>query len=213
MFERFGNRARQVVVGAQHEARALHHGYIGTEHLLLGLVHERSGLGAEVLESMGATEDRVRDRVGHYIQPGDHKDDSSGHIPFTPRAKKVLELGLREALQLGHDAIGTEHLLLALIREEDGIAGQALADLGVRLDAAREQVIARHPAQPGLPSPPETSRRLLGPEGGPPSPAGRPLGTEVQSLRAEVARLRALLRRHDIDPDEDPGPDPGSQPA
>jgi ATP-dependent Clp protease ATP-binding subunit ClpC len=141
MFEKFTNRARQVVVRAQVEGRALHHGYIGTEHLLLALVHERQGMGAMVLDAMGAGEDRVRDRVGHYIQPGDHEPGSSGHIPFTPRAKTVLELSLREAIQLGHDTIGTEHLLLALIREQDGIAGQALADLGVRLSPARQEVV------------------------------------------------------------------------
>ena len=211
MFERFGNRARMVVVHAQEEARALHHNYIGTEHLLLALVHSHHSMGATVLESMGASESQVRDRLGHYMPPG-APDGPSGHIPFTPRSKRVLELGLREALQLGHDVIGTEHLLLALIREEDGVAGQTLRDLGVRLDAARERVIALHPPQP-LASQAETSRRLLGPEGPQPGPVGSPLRTEVLSLRAEVARLRALLRRHDIDPDQDPGEHPGADPG
>jgi ATP-dependent Clp protease ATP-binding subunit ClpC len=119
---------------------------------------------------------------------GDRPDTESGHIPFTPRAKKVLELGLREALQLGHDFIGTEHLLLALIQEKDGLAGQTLRDLGVRLDAAREQVIARHPPEPVR---------------SPVSPGADPPRAEVGSLRAEVTRLRDLLRRHGIDPDED----------
>ncbi|HEX4259207.1 MAG TPA: Clp protease N-terminal domain-containing protein [Streptosporangiaceae bacterium] len=196
MFERFNNRSRLVIVHAQEEARALHHSYIGTEHLLLALVSDHSGMGAIVLESMGATEDRVRERLGHYMPTVEAKDAPSGHIPFTPRAKRVLELGLREALQLGHEFIGTEHLLLALIQEEDGLAGQTLRDLGVRLDAAREQVLARHPPELSPPSP------SLGPPGPrPPSPASNPLRAEVESLQAEVARLRDLLRRHDIDPD------------
>jgi ATP-dependent Clp protease ATP-binding subunit ClpC len=196
MFERFNNRSRLVIVHAQEEARALHHSYIGTEHLLLALVSDHSGMGAIVLESMGATEDRVRERLGHYMPTVEAKDAPSGHIPFTPRAKRVLELGLREALQLGHEFIGTEHLLLALIQEEDGLAGQTLRDLGVRLDAAREQVLARHPPELSPPSP------SLGPPGPrPPSPASNPLRAEVESLRAEVARLQDLLRRHDIDPD------------
>jgi ATP-dependent Clp protease ATP-binding subunit ClpC len=207
MFERFGNRSRLVVVHAQEEARALHHSYIGTEHLLLALVRDHHGTGASVLESMGATEDRVRDRLGHYMPAGDRPDTESGHIPFTPRAKKVLELGLREALLLGHDFIGTEHLLLALIKEEDGLAGQTLRDLGVRLDAAREKVITRHPQQPGPPSPEaQASPTVLSPRPGPPGRPGppvRPLRAEVEALRSEVDRLRALLRRHDIDPDED----------
>jgi ATP-dependent Clp protease ATP-binding subunit ClpC len=213
MFERFGNRARQTVVRAQEEARDLHHNHIGTEHLLLALVHDQRGMGAQVLESMGATEDRVRDRLGHYMTPGDPEVAPPGHIPFTPRGKKVLELGLREALQLGHDTIGTEHLLLALIRAEDGLAGQTLRDLGVRLNAARQDVMARHPPQPGPASPAETPRRRLGPESGPPGPVGSPLRAEVLSLRSEVVRLRALLRRHGIDPGEDPGPEAGPEPA
>jgi ATP-dependent Clp protease ATP-binding subunit ClpC len=194
MFERFNNRSRQVVVHAQEEARALYHGYIGTEHLLLALVRDHHGMGASVLESMGITEDQVRDRLRHYMPTVRAEDAPSGHIPFTPRAKRVLELGLREALQLGHDFIGTEHLLLALIREEDGLAGRTLRDLGVRLDAAREQVIIRHPPEP-FPSPV--------------SPGAHPERSEAESLRAEVARLRDLLRRHDIDPDEHPGPETG----
>jgi ATP-dependent Clp protease ATP-binding subunit ClpA len=194
MFERFNNRSRLVVVHAQEEARALHHSYIGTEHLLLALVHDHDGMGASVLESMGITEDQVRDRLRHYMPTVRAEDAPSGHIPFTPRAKRVLELGLREALQLGHDFIGTEHLLLALIKEEDGLAGRTLRDLGVGLDAAREQVITRHP--------PELARSSMG-------PGAHPLRAEVETLRAEVARLRDLLRRHDIDPDEHPGPEAG----
>jgi ATP-dependent Clp protease ATP-binding subunit ClpC len=210
MFERFGNRARQVVVRAQEEARSLHHHYIGTEHLLLALVHDHRGMGSTVLESMEAPEDRVRDQLGHYIEPGG-EEVPSGHIPFTPRAKKVLELGLREALQLGHDTIGTEHLLLALIREENGLAGQALRDLGVHLNAARERVIVRHPPQPPLSSPDQVSRTFLGPQEGQTGPQRRPLRVEVESLRAEVTRLRALLGRHGIDPDDHPDEPPGGE--
>ena len=188
MFERFSDGSQKVVVHAQEEARALHHSWIGTEHLLLGLVGDHRSMGAIVLGSMGVTEDQVRDRLRHYMPTVEEKDAPSGHIPFTPRAKRVLELGLREALQLGHDFIGTEHILLALIKEEDGLAGQTLRDLGVRLDTAREQVIIRHP-------PPPLESTL--------EPGPHPLVAEVESLRAEVARLRDLLRRHDIDPDED----------
>ena len=188
MFERFSDGSRKVVVHAQEEARALHHSWIGTEHLLLGLVGDHRSMGAIVLGSMGVTEDQVRDRLRHYMPTVEEKDAPSGHIPFTPRAKRVLELGLREALQLGHDFIGTEHILLALIKEEDGLAGRTLRDLGVRLDAAREQVIIRHP-------PPPLESTL--------EPGPHPLVAEVESLRAEVARLKDLLRRHDIDPDED----------
>ena len=188
MFERFSDGSRKVVVHAQEEARALHHSWIGTEHLLLGLVGDHRSMGAIVLGSMGVTEDQVRDRLRHYMPTVEEKDAPSGHIPFTPRGKRVLELGLREALQLGHDFIGTEHILLALIKEEDGLAGQTLRDLGVRLDAAREQVIIRHP-------PPPLESTL--------EPGPHPLVAEGESLRAEVARLRDLLRRHDIDPDED----------
>jgi ATP-dependent Clp protease ATP-binding subunit ClpC len=200
MFERFGNRSRMVVVHAQEEARALHHGWIGTEHLLLALVRDHRGMGASVLESMGATEAKVRERLGHYLDEIGPSENAptSGHIPFTPRSKRVLELGLREALQLGHDIIGTEHLLLALIREEDGLAGQTLHDLGVHLDAARAEVLTRHPPQPGVATPAETPPRVV----------ARPLRDEVHELRTEVERLRALLRRHDIDPDEDPGSTP-----
>src|ERR1700760_3529048 len=192
MFERFSDRSRKVVVRAQEEARVRHHSWIGTEPLLLGLVHDHRGLGAIVLESMGASEDRVRERLRHYMPTVEEKDAPSGHIPFTPRGKRVLELGLREALQLGHDFIGTEHLLLALIREEDGLAGQTLRDLGVRLGAAGERVIPRPP-------PPPLESTL--------EPGPHPLVAEVESLRAEVARLKDLLRRHDIDPDEEAGPE------
>ena len=121
MFERFTDRARRVVVLAQEEARMLNHNYIGTEHILLGLIHEGEGVAAKALESLGISLDAVRQQVEEIIGQG--QQAPSGHIPFTPRAKKVLELSLREALQLGHNYIGTEHILLGLIREGEGIRG------------------------------------------------------------------------------------------
>jgi ATP-dependent Clp protease ATP-binding subunit ClpC len=139
MFERFTNRARRVVVLAQEEARMLNHNYIGTEHLLLGLIHEGEGVAAKALESLGISLDAVRQQVEEIIGRG--QGPASGHIPFTPRAKKVLELSLREALQLGHTYIGTEHILLGLIREGDGVAAQILVGSGVDLNRARQQVI------------------------------------------------------------------------
>ena len=139
MFERFTDRARRVVVLAQEEARMLNHNYIGTEHILLGLIHEGEGVAAKALESLGISLDAVRQQVEEIIGQG--QQAPSGHIPFTPRAKKVLELSLREALQLGHNYIGTEHILLGLIREGDGVAAQILVEGGVRLDPARTQVI------------------------------------------------------------------------
>ena len=128
MFERFTDRARRVVVLAQEEARLLDHDYIGTEHLLLGLIHEREGLAAKVLESLGISLEEVRTEVQAAVGRGVAAPE--GHIAFTPRAKKVLELSLREALQLGHNYIGTEHILLGLIREGRGVAAQVLTRLG-----------------------------------------------------------------------------------
>ncbi|MCW2503171.1 MAG: ATP-dependent Clp protease ATP-binding protein [Actinomycetia bacterium] len=139
MFERFTDRARRVVVLAQEEARMLNHNYIGTEHILLGLIHEGEGVAAKALESLGISLEGVRQQVEEIIGQG--QQAPSGHIPFTPRAKKVLELSLREALQLGHNYIGTEHILLGLIRECEGVAAQVLVKLGADLNRVREQVI------------------------------------------------------------------------
>lgn len=139
MFERFTDRARRVVVLAQEEARMLNHNYIGTEHILLGLIHEGEGVAAKALESLGISLEGVRAQVEEIIGQG--KQAPSGHIPFTPRAKKVLELSLREALQLGHNYIGTEHILLGLIREGEGVAAQVLVKLGADLNRVRQQVI------------------------------------------------------------------------
>ncbi|CAB5239387.1 unannotated protein [freshwater metagenome] len=139
MFERFTDRARRVVVLAQEEARMLNHNYIGTEHILLGLVHEGEGVAAKALDGMGISIESVRAQVEEIIGQG--QQAPSGHIPFTPRAKKVLELSLREALQLGHNYIGTEHILLGLIREGEGVAAQVLVKLGADLNRVRQQVI------------------------------------------------------------------------
>jgi ATP-dependent Clp protease ATP-binding subunit ClpC len=139
MFERFTDRARRVVVLAQEEARMLNHNYIGTEHILLGLIHEGEGVAAKALESMTISLEAVRSQVEEIIGQG--QQAPSGHIPFTPRAKKVLELSLREALQLGHNYIGTEHILLGLIREGEGVAAQVLIKLGADLARVRQQVI------------------------------------------------------------------------
>jgi len=233
MFERFTDRARRVVVLAQDEARMLKHNYIGTEHILLGLVHEGEGLAAEALESLGISLDAVRNQVEEIIGQGQHAP--TGHIPFTPRAKKVLELSLREALQLGHNYIGTEHILLGLIREGDGVAAQVLVRLGADLNRVRQQVIhliAARPSQEGA-AVTEMQARLDVLEGrlaaleeaaalrnrekellaseatrqeewATGHPALTDLANRVEQLADEIERLRALLRQHGIDPQDKP---------
>jgi len=139
VFQRFTERARQVVVLAQDEARALRHNYIGTEHLLLGLLREEQGLAARVLESLDVTVEEVRVQVVRLVGQGD--EVTTGQIPFTPRAKKTLEHATREAPALGHEFVGTEHLLLGLVRENDGVATRILVDLGADADKIRDEVI------------------------------------------------------------------------
>src|SRR5438128_2641335 len=139
MFERFTDRARRVVVLAQEEARMLNHNYIGTEHILLGLIHEGEGVAAKALQSLGISLEAVRSQVAEIIGQG--QSAPTGNIPFTPRAKKVLELSLREALHLGHNYIGTEHILLGLIHEGEGVAAQVLQKMGGDLNRVRQQVI------------------------------------------------------------------------
>lgn len=139
MFERFTDRARRVVVFAQEEARLLNHDYIGTEHILLGLLAEGEGMAAQALQSLGVTSEAAREQVKQIIGVGEQP--ATGHVPFTPRAKQVLELSLREALQIGHNYIGTEHFLLGLITEGGGVALQVLERLGVDLDEARRKVL------------------------------------------------------------------------
>jgi ATP-dependent Clp protease ATP-binding subunit ClpA len=180
MFERFTDRARRVVVLAQEEARLLDHDYIGTEHILLGLVHESEGVAATALKELGVSLATVRSEVEAIIGRG--QAAPTGHIPFTPRAKKVLELSLREALELGHHYIGTEHILLGIIREGEGVAAQVLEKLGAKLDLVRQQVIqllegssGKGEGQPGLPIEPEDF-------------AGRVArAEEIEAVAAEVA--------------------------
>jgi len=139
VFERFTERARMVVVLAQEEARTLKHNYIGTEHILLGLLREEEGLAARVLANLDITDERVREVVVRTVGSGE--EDSPGQIPFTPRAKVVLELALREALSLGQDYIGTEHILLGLVRENDGVAVRILLDFGADSERIRSGVL------------------------------------------------------------------------
>src|SRR6202142_1112886 len=139
VFERFTDRARRVLVLAQEEARLLNHSFIGTEHILLGLIHEGEGVAAKALEQLGISLEAVREKVEETI--GLSGTAPTGSPPFTPRAKKVLELSLREALQLGHNYIGTEHMLLGLVREGEGVAAQVLVNLGADLSRVRQQVI------------------------------------------------------------------------
>jgi ATP-dependent Clp protease ATP-binding subunit ClpC len=184
MFERFTDRARRVVVLAQEEARMLNHNYIGTEHILLGLIHEGEGVAAKALESLGISLDAVREQVQEIIGQG--QQAPSGHIPFTPRAKKVLELSLREALQLGHNYIGTEHILLGLIREGEGVAAQVLVKLGADLNRVRQQVI----------------QLLSGYQGKEPATTGPPEGTPSGSLVLDQfgSNLTQAAREGKLDP-------------
>jgi len=171
MFERFTERARQVVVLAQEEARTLKHNYIGTEHILLGLLREEEGLAARVLESLDITTERVRAQVVRIVGSGE--EVTSGQIPFTPRAKKVLELALREALSLGHNYIGTEHILLGLVRENEGVAARILLDFDADSEKIRNEVI----------------RMLSG-------PGGRRQGSGGEAARAPPALAQARVRSH-----------------
>src|SRR5437763_761647 len=192
MFERFTDRARRVVVLAQEEARMLNHNYIGTEHILLGLIHEGEGVAAKALESLGISLEAVRQQVEEIIGHG--QQAPSGHIPFTPRAKKVLELSLREALQLGHNYIGTEHILLGLIREGEGVAAQVLVKLGADLSRVRQQVIQLLSGYSGS-TPSESSQpggKATTGGGASESPSGsRVLDQSGRSLTASI--LNAML--------------------
>jgi ATP-dependent Clp protease ATP-binding subunit ClpC len=192
MFERFTDRARRVLVLAQEEARLLNPSFIGTEHILLGLIHEGEGLAAQALASLDISLEAVRTRVNETIGPAGASP--TGSPPFTPRAKKVLELSLREALQLGHNYIGTEHILLGLVREGEGVAAQVLVSLGADLSRVREAVIkllagykgrelARGEAMGGL-----GEARRLRPRASPGSPV--PVGVE---WTAQVVRPGRLL--------------------
>jgi len=139
VFEKFTEGAREVLVLAQYEARALEHNYLGTEHILLGLLREEEGLAARALESLDITAEEVRAQIRRIVGQGD--EATTEQIPFTPRARKVLELALREALSLGHDYIGTEHLLLGLARENDGVAARILRDFDADAETIRREVL------------------------------------------------------------------------
>jgi ATP-dependent Clp protease ATP-binding subunit ClpC len=189
MFEKFTDRARRVVVLAQEEARMLNHNYIGTEHILLGLIHEGEGVAARALESLGISLEAVRQQVEETIGQG--QEAPSGHIPFTQRAKKVLELSLREALRLGHNYIGTEHVLLGLIGEGDGVAAQVLAGLGADLNIVRQQVIHLLHGRHLVSGPRDVNSRLSAVEqrvGLPPATAD----IDRQILQARSDRLTAI---------------------
>ena len=140
IFDRFTERAKKVLGLARKEAQELNHDYIGTEHLLLGLIREGGGVAANVLRNLGVDIQRIREEISRYVQPGPAMK-VMGKLPFTPRVKKVLELSLEEAIELGHNYVGTEHLLLGLIRENDGVAAHVLLDMGLRLDEVREAVL------------------------------------------------------------------------
>ena len=170
----------------------LNHNYIGTEHILLGLIHEGEGVAAKALESLGISLEAVRQQVEEIIGQG--QQAPSGHIPFTPRAKKVLELSLREALQLDHNYIGTEHILLGLIREGEGVAAQVLVKLGADLNRVRQRVIQLLHGQPG--------KQRAGRAGSvPPSPEGRLVAEDVARIDAIETRLSAVEQRTGAGPD------------
>jgi Clp amino terminal domain, pathogenicity island component len=189
MFERFTDRARRVVVLAQEEAGRLNHNYIGTEHLLLGLIREGEGIAARALEALGIRLEVVREEVEEIIGRG--SEPPAGRIPFTPRAKKVLELSLREALQLSHSYIGTEHILLGLIREGEGVAAQVLVTLGADLARVRGQVITLLSGEAvAAGEPPAQERVIL--QDMPPAVAGGPAFRAQQP--AELVRVVPLVR-------------------
>ena len=189
MFERFTDRARRVLVLAQEEARLLNHSFIGTEHILLGLIHEGEGVAAKALESLGVSLEAVREKVEETI--GLAGTAPTGSPPFTPRAKKVLELSLREALQLGHSYIGTEHMLLGLVREGEGVAAQVLQSLGADLPRVRQQVIQLLSGYQG-------GKESVG-AGAPGSQSSdAPTGSPV--LDQFGRNLTALARDHKLDP-------------
>jgi ATP-dependent Clp protease ATP-binding subunit ClpC len=202
MFERFTDRARRVVVLAQEEARLLNHNYIGTEHVLLGLLREADGVAAQTLAALDISLEAVRGRVEEIIGMG-LGPTGSGHAPFTPRAKKVLEMALREALNLGHNYIGTEHLLLGLVREGEGVAAQVLVAMGAELAVVRRMVITivagtEAGTEAGI------EGQVTAREGIAAAPADeviRSLREENLQLRQEVDRLREALRRLGEEPD------------
>jgi ATP-dependent Clp protease ATP-binding subunit ClpC len=178
VFQRFTERARDAVVLAQEEARALRHNYIGTEHILLGLLREEEGVAARVLESLDITLDEVRAQVARIVGQGDEL--TIGQIPFTPRAKKVLELALREALSLGHNYIGTEHILLGLVRENEGVAARILLDFDADAEKIRNEIIRVLSSLGGQERPPVSS-------GG--------LGARLEQIEERLSEISERLER------------------
>jgi ATP-dependent Clp protease ATP-binding subunit ClpC len=199
MFQRFTDRARRVVVLAREEARGLGHDHVGTEHILLGIITEGQGVASKTLDELGISPDAVRQQVEERIGRGEHEPD--GNIPFTPRAKRVLELSLREAQQLGHDYIGTEHILLGLIREGDGEAAQVLIGMGADLARTRQEVIR----QLGI--------RVAGPGATPElraTGAGRlgQIEARLESIEGKVDAIAAKLGITPGEPGSGSGPGP-----
>jgi ATP-dependent Clp protease ATP-binding subunit ClpA len=194
MFQRFSDQARRVVVLAREEAVRLNHYSIGTEHILLGLIREDEGTAARALASLGLDLETARQHVEEIVgqsKQGNDPEGPSGHVPFTPRAKKVLELSLREALQFSADHIGTEHILLGLVRVGDSVAAQVLIALGMDLSQVRVQVHqVMASSLGGVIATGEVESAVI------------ELAEQVGQLREEVARLRRLLRQHGIEPDE-----------
>lgn len=223
MFERFTDQSRRVLVLAQEEARLLGHNFLGTEHILLGLLRQDDGRAAKALTALGVSLESARERVEHTVGPSD--EQASGTPPFTPRAKSVLELSLREALSLGHEHIGPEHLLLGLVREGEGVAAQVLATMSADPVRVRHQVVALIEGVPAPPPPPPPSPSPSGPAAGDvekrvlaaameavSDQLGR-FEEELAALKAENDRLRSLLARHGIDPDPVAGSAPVSDPG
>jgi ATP-dependent Clp protease ATP-binding subunit ClpA len=209
MFERFTDRARRVVVVAQEESRKLGHDYIGTEHILLGILGAGESVAVQALESLGVSLEAARQQVEEIVGRGSH--EVSGHIPFTPRAKKVLELSLREAIQLGHNYIGTEHILLGLIREGEGVAAQVLTRLGADLNRTRQQVIQLLHGPQAAETVAEYNRPLPRPGG----PGGLDairdrLDTIAGQLAAIVSKLGIGGEAQPAGPAQPPGPRPAA---
>jgi Clp amino terminal domain, pathogenicity island component/UvrB/uvrC motif len=208
MFERFTDQARRVVVVAQEESRKLGHDYIGTEHILLGILGAGESVAVQALASLGVSLEAARQQVEEIVGRGSHR--ASGHIPFTPRAKKVLELSLREAIQLGHNYIGTEHILLGLIREGEGVAAQVLTRLGADLNRTRQQVIQLlHGPQAA-----ETVAEFSRPFRRPGSPAGLDaIRDRLDTIAGQLAAIVSKLGIGGEAPTAGPAQQPGPRPA
>ena len=207
MFQRFTDRARRIVVLAQQEARAHNHGYIGTEHLLLGIVHEADGRAVRVLTDFGVDLDDLRARIDAIIGQGEY--ETTGHIPFTPRAKKVLEVSLQEALHLGHGYIGTEHIMLGLSREREGIAGQVLSNRGLTYPALRRQVSLLVDAETSGSGGTSSTGGSVGSASSAEVYDANALKKRLILIRARLDRIEQRLRADRLGGDRSSGPGPG----